>query len=439
MMEPIAIGYLGCILAVALMFMGMPVAYAFGIAGFLGTGFITGWDSALASIGLYPFRICSVTAYSVIPLFVFMGYIILFSGVGSDFFMLARNLVGQVRGGLAMATVICSAGFGAVSGDVVSAAVTMSAISIPETRSHSYSDKLIIGAIAGGANLSFIIPPSLGFILFGAITSTSIGQLFIAGILPGFMITVLFMGLIYLLCRRNPEWGAPMKKSSWRERVIAFKKGWVVIGTFFLVMGGIYFGVFTPTEAAAAGSAFVLIVSLIRRKLDCRGLKNALIETGLTTGMIMLILFCCMIFSLFLALSGVAGAFEDLLLSLSVSRYVVLSICLVLYLFIGLFMDVLAMILVTLPFTFPIIVKGLGFDPIFFGVVVILTMIMGHLTPPFGIVIYSLKGTPTCSDIPLFQLFRAALPFVGVIALSIVIIIVFPRLATLLPEMMMKH
>jgi len=437
-MESITIGYLGCILAVILMFLGMPVAYAFGLVGFVGSGIIIGWDPALAGVGLYPFRICAVTAYSVIPLFIFMGYVILFSGTGSEFFVLARKWIGHVRGGLAMTTVVSSAGFGAVSGDVVSAAVTISAISLPETRRYKYHDSLIIGSIAGGANLSFIIPPSLGFILFGAITSTSIGQLFIAGIIPGIMITILLLLLIYIICRRHPDWGPPVEASSWPERFAAFKYGWVIITTFLLVIGGIYFGIFTPTEAAAAGSAYILIVSVLRKHLDWKGFKNALIETGLTTGMVMLILFCCMIFSLFLTLSGVAGAFEDFLLSLEISRYIVLSICLTLYLFIGLFMDVLAMILVTLPFTFPIMVKNLGFDPIFFGVVVILTMIMGHITPPFGIVIYSLKGTPTCKDIPLFQLFRAALPFAGVIALAIVIIIIFPQLATFLPEIMLR-
>ncbi|RLC36802.1 C4-dicarboxylate ABC transporter permease [candidate division Kazan bacterium] len=437
-MDPLTIGYLGCILAVILMFLGMPVAYAFGLIGFVGTSLINGWQSGFASVGLYPFRICSISAYSVIPLFIFMGYVILFSGVGSEFFVLARKWIGHVRGGLAMTTVLSSAGFGAVSGDVVSAAVTMAAISLPETRKHKYADRLIIGSIAGGANLSFIIPPSLGFILFGAITSTSIGQLFIAGIIPGIMITLLFLALISFLCKRHPEWGAGLERASWKERLIAFKSGWVVITTFILVIGGIYFGVFTPTEAAAAGSAFVLIISLLRKNLDWEGLKKALVETGLTTGMIMLILFCCMIFSLFLALSGVAGVLESFLLSLKVSRYIILAITLIVYVFIGLFMDVLAMILVTLPFIFPIIVNGLGFDPIFFGVVVILAMIMGHISPPFGIVIYSLKATPICNDIPLFQLFRAALPFLGVMTLSIFIIILFPELATYLPAIMMK-
>ncbi len=436
-MEPISIGYLGCIIAVILMFLGMPVAYAFGLVGFLGVGMITGWSPALTSTGLYPFRICSVNAYSVIPLFVFMGYVILYSGVGADFFSLARRWIGHIKGGLAMTTVVASAGFGAVSGDVVSAAVTMSSISLPETRKRNYNDELIIGCISGGANLSFIIPPSLGFILYGAITSTSIGQLFIAGIIPGIMITLLFIALVYFLCRRHPDWGPAVEKASWWERFVAFRSGWVVIATFFLVIGGIYVGVFTPTEAAAAGSGFVLIVSILRRSLTWKDFLGVMVETGLTSGMIMLILFCCMIFSLFLALSGIAGAFEDLLLSFEVSPYIVLIICLAMYVFIGLFMDVLAMILVTLPFTFPIVV-GLGFDPIFFGVIVILTMILGHITPPFGIVIYALKGTPTCSGIPLFKMFRAALPFAGVIALSIVIIIIFPELATFLPNLMMK-
>jgi tripartite ATP-independent transporter DctM subunit len=259
-----------------------------------------------------------------------------------------------------------------------------------------------------------------------------------AGILPGVMITILLMVLVYILCRINPKWGPPAEKASWRERFGAFKTSWMVIATFLLVMGGIYLGVFTPTEAAAAGASFVLVVSLIRKNLDFNGLKNALIETGLTTGMIMLILFCCMIFSLFLTISGVAGSFEDFLLSFESSRYVVLIICLLVYLFIGLFMDVLAMIVITLPFTFPIMVGNLGFDPLFFGVVVILTMIMGHITPPFGIVIYSLKATPVCKEISLTQLFRAALPFAGVIALSIVIIIIFPQIATVLPDIMIR-
>lgn len=436
-MEPITIGYIGCILAVILMFCGMSVALAFGLIGFLGTILITGFDSALNATGLYPFRVCSCSAYSVIPLFVFMGYVILYSGVGSEFFSLARKWIGHVRGGLGMTTVLASAGFGAVSGDVVSAAVTMSAISLPETRKHHYNDKLIIGSISGGANLSFIIPPSLGFILYGAITSTSIGQLFIAGIIPGILITILFLALVYVLCRKHPDWGPALSSCSWAERFRSIGSAWVVIVTFILVMGGIYLGVFTPTEAAAIGSSFVFIVALVRKKLDVNKFRMILLETGMTTGMIMLILFCCMIFSLFLALSGVAGAFEDLLLSLEVSRYLVLAICLLAYLIVGLFMDVLAMIIVTLPFTFPIVVNGLGFDPIFFGVVVILTMILGHITPPFGIVIYALKGTPACSRLSLFEMFNAALPFAGVVILSIIIIIIFPKLATFLPSVMM--
>jgi len=432
------IGVLGCILGVLLMFLGMPVAYAFGIIGFLGTGIITGWDAALSSAGSIPYRICSIPAYSVIPLFIFMGYVILFSGVGAEFFRFARKWIGHVRGGLAMAAVIASAGFGAVSGDVVSAAVTMSAISLPETRKNGYNDKLTIGAVAGGANLSFIIPPSLGFILFGAITSTSIGQLFIGGIVPGIMITVLFVLLIAYICQKHPDWGPPAERATWQDRLLSIKDGWVVLATFLLVVGGIYLGVFTPTEAAAAGSVFVLLVALCRKGMDRKRFWSVLLETGLTTAMIMIILLCCMMFSLFLALSGVAGAFEDFLLSLSLPRHLVLVICLVVYIFIGFFMDVLAMIMVTLPFTFPIIVKGLGFDPIFFGVVVILTMIMGHLTPPFGIVMYALKGTPTCSDIPLWQLFRAGLPFVLMVAISIAIVIIFPPLATFLPRLMIK-
>lgn len=436
-MEPIVIGYIGCIVAIILMFLGMSVAYAFGIVGFLGSGLILGWAPASSSVGLYPYTILSLEVYTVVPLFIFMGYIILYSGVGADFFNLARTWIGHVRGGLGMTTVIASSGFGAVSGDVVSAAVTMSAVSLPETRKYKYHDNLIIGAIAGGANLSFIIPPSLGFILYGGLTSTSIGKLFIAGILPGIMISLLFICLIYVLCRWHPDWAPILPASSWRERFNALRYGWVIIATFAVVIGGIYLGIFTPSEAAGIGCAFVIIVTAIKKQLKWEGFKKALLETGFTTGMVMLVLFCCMIFSLFLSLSGVAGVMEDYLLSLQTSPTVILIICLLLYLFIGLFMDVLAMILVTLPFTFPILVNGLSYDPIFIGVVVILTMILGHITPPFGIVIYSLKGSPVCYDIPLFQMFMAALPFAGIIILSIIILIIFPEIATFLPKLML--
>lgn len=424
----------GIVLAFILMFLRMPIALALSAIGFAGVWYLRGLSAALSTIGTVPYATMTIYIWTVVPLFVLMGYLTMRSRLAEEFYTGVRKWVGQYHGGLATTVVLGSAGFGAASGDVIGSAVTFTAISLPEMRKYKYADTLTVGTVAAGSNLSMLIPPSLGFIIYGAITEVSIGKLFIAGIFPGILLAIMFVGVIYVQCRLNPSLGPPGPVVPWKERIRGSKGMWALVLLFVIIIGGLYIGLFTPTEAAAVGAFFVLVLGIIRKNLDWRGFKDSLLEAGVTTAMVGFLLLGTMIFNVFIVVSGLPREIATFITDLSVSPMVIMGIILLVYLILGTFMDGLAMVLLTVPIFFPV-VTNLGFDPIHFGVLIVIMMTMGHITPPFGIVGFAIHGV--APDIPLFTIFRGAAPFLIAMLFCILLVLFFPQIATFLPKFMM--
>ena len=273
------------------------------------------------------------------------------------------------------------------------------------------------------------------FIIYGAITEVSIGKLFIAGILPGLLLGLMFIGVIYVQCRLNPELGPPGPPATWKERWTAGKGMWALLLLFFVIIGGLYLGLFTPTEAAAVGAFFVLVLGLIRKKLSWKGFKTSLMDAGVTTSMVGFLLFGTMIFNVFIVVSGLPREIAMFISGLPVPPIIIMAIILLVYLILGTFMDALAMVLLTVPIFFPVVMK-LGFDPIHFGVLIVIMMTMGHITPPFGIVGFAIHGV--AKDVPLFTIFRGAAPFLLAMLLCLLLVLFFPQISLLLPTLMME-
>ena len=336
-----------------------------------------------------------------------------------------------------MATTGACSAFGAVCGSNVAAAATMCSAALPQMRKYGYSDKLSLGSIASGGNLGIMIPPSTAFIIYGFITETSIGALFIAGILPGLLLTLLFWVQIYVQCRLNPGLAPLAPAVSWKERLIATKGIIGILVVFVIVMGGIYAGFFTPTEAGAVGAAAVFLLGLITRQFTRRSLLNSLIDTGRITAMIMLLIIGAKLFSSFLTLTETPTALASMIEGLFVNQYVILSAVLVFYVICGFFLDIWALLIVSLPIIYPIVVLSLGFDALHFGVLSVLTIMMGSISPPFGVVVFTVYGM--VKDVPLFTIFRGCLPFLGAMVVGLIILVAFPQISVVLPDLAIPY
>lgn len=431
------IGAIGIVVCFALMFfLRMPCAIAFGLVGFIGVWYLQGFGPAASALATIPYRTMMNYVWTVVPLFVLMGYIASPTGLVEEFYDGIRRWIGHFRGGLAMSIIGANTGFGAVSGDSISAAITFTAISLPEMRKYGYADTLTLGSIVAGSFLAQFIPPSLTFIVYGALTQTSIGKLFIAGILPGLLLTALYCITIYFLCRRNPSLGPPGPHTTWREKLGAGRGMWAITIVFLVIIGGIYLGVFTPTEAGAAGVFVVLVLGLARtgaKRLSWQGLKVALKDAGLATGMVALLLIGCLVFNLFMTLTRLPLSIAQLITGISQSPIVALWIIVGIYIVLGCVIDALAMILLTIPIFFPIIVN-LGVDPVQFGVLIVAMVSIAGVTPPFGINTYAVAAA--AKDVPLFTVFRGSYPFLIPMFALVIFIVFFPQLSLFLVNMM---
>lgn len=312
----------------------------------------------------------------------------------------------------------------------------MGQVALPEMRKYKYSEKFSLGCIAASGNLGIMIPPSGAFIVYGFLTETSIGELFIAGILPGLMITLMFCLQIYLQCRLNPTLGPAAPDFGWKERFRSVKGLWAILFVFVLVMGGIYLGIFTPTEGASCGAFVVIIIGIINRQLDWKGFVSGVREAMLIASMIMLMIIGAMYFGAFTAVSEIPNTLAEIAMGMELSRFVVMGAILLVYLIAGFVLDIFAVLIVTLPIFFPI-VTDLGFDPLHFGVLSVLTIMLGSISPPFGIVVFALAGAH--KDVPLFTIFRGTLPFLISMLIGLIIILFVPVIATLLPDLMMPY
>ena len=426
------IGILGLIVLIVLLAARMWIGLTMATVGVLGVLLLKGVDSAMGVLGTVPYKYVAFYPMSAIPLFIFMAMVISNTGIATSLFNTAYKWLGQLRGGLAMASVLASGGLAAIMGDSVAEVVTMSQVAVPEMQKRNYDTSLATGCVAAGGTLGILIPPSLGFILYGILTEKSIGLLFMAGILPGLLLTLLFILVIWVVTAINPDAAPAGPKTTFKEKIISLKGIWHMVLLFVVIIGGIYGGIFTPTEAGGVGAFGAVTISLASGRLTWKILVDSLMEATKITAMIMLLVVGAFILMKFLAMSKLPFMLAETIGGLDLPRYVIFAGIIVLYIFLGMFLDIFAAIVLTIPVIFPLVTK-MGFDPIWFGVVMVLVMEMGLITPPVGLNVFALSGV---TGIPLHTVFRGVLPFVLAMVLCIILLIIFPQLALYIPSRM---
>jgi len=427
------IGIIGFVVLLSLFFCGMPVGFAMAFVGFLGFSYLVSLQAGLSLIARDVFTNFSSYGLTVVPMFVFMGSIAFSSGISRRLYETGYSLLGQLRGGLAMATTIACAGFAAICGSTNASAAAMGKVTLPEMKRYNYDSSLATGCVAAAGSLGILIPPSTIFIIYGIMTEQSIGKLFMAGIFPGLILTGLFITTIYILCRRNPALGPAGARTSWKQKIASLSGTIETLLLFGLVMGGLFRGFFTPTEAGAVGAGGTLVIALVRRQLTWQGLVSSIIETTRISCMVFVIVTGAMIFGHFLAVTRMPFELAGWVGGLPLSPVAIMGLIVFVYLAGGCFMDALALITLTIPIFFPVILS-LGFDPIWFGVIIVLVTEMGVITPPVGVNVYVIKGV--AGDVPLETIFRGIFPFLGAIIVNVGILIAFPQIALFLPSLM---
>jgi C4-dicarboxylate transporter DctM subunit len=432
-MNPIYIGLIGVLVLFGLMFLDMPLGLAFILVGFGGYAVVSNFSGALGLLRTVPFTTFSDYGFSVVPLFMLMGALAYFGQLSGDLYSNAYRLLGSTRGGLAMSTIFACGVFSAVSGSSVATAATMGKVCLPEMKKYGYSDALSAGSVAAGATMDILIPPSVILILYGIIAEESIGKLYMAGYIPGAIQLVLFMGVVWLISWRNPDAGPPGPRTTLIEKLKAIGNSWAAILLILLILGGMYFGIFSVNEAAGVGAFATFIICVAQRKLNWQLLKDALRDTIKTTGMIFLMLVGGIIFSYFLSVTTVTRSFGDFVLGLGVSPYFVIAAIIVIYLILGAIMDEIGMILITVPVFLPVI-TSLGFDPIWFGIIVVLICQCGAINPPVAINVFIIKGL--MPDVPISTIYKGILPFSITTIAIIILMIAFPDIAMILPNSM---
>jgi tripartite ATP-independent transporter DctM subunit len=411
----------------------VPVGMAMLAAGFFGTWVLSGQRSAVAILSAETFSAVSAYSLVVIPLFILMGNISSAAGFSRGLYDLAYAWVGRFRGGLASASILGCAAFSAVSGSSVATAVTIGKVAIPEMNRFGYSNRLATGSVAAGGTLGFLIPPSTGFVLYSILTEESLGRLFMAGILPGLLLTLLFLGAIIVTTWRDPATGPRGDRVPMGERLKRLAGAAPLLAVMVISIGGIYVGFFTPVEASGVGAMLVLIFALAGRKLTLAALRDLFLDTIKTTTMLYVIIIGAAIFSPFLALTQIPESLGNALGALGLGSLGSLMVILLAYVILGMFMDALSMLVVTIPIVFPIILS-LGFDPIWFGVIAVIVIEMGMITPPVGINVFVVKGV--APNVPMGAIFAGVLPFWIAMFVALALIIAFPGIALTLPNSM---
>lgn len=427
------IGIIGIVILVILLFSNMPVGFVMGFLGFLGFSYVVNINAGLSLLARDIWDVFGSYGLTVIPLFVFMGQIAFQSGISRRLYDSAYVLLGHRRGGLAMATVGACAGFSAISGSTNATAATMATVTLPEMKRYKYDMSLATGTVAAAGSLGILIPPSVIFIVYGILTEQSIGKLFAAGILPGILLSILFVLTIYLRVLKNPSLAPPGPKTSMVEKIKAFTGVLETLILFAMVMGGIFFGIFTPTEAAAAGAFFTLLMAILRRQLTWEGFVNSLADTTRISCMVMVIVTGATIFGHFMAITRLPFELAGWVSALPLPRSAIMMVIILIYLFGGCFMDALAMVMLTIPIFFPVS-QALGFDPIWFGVVIVLITEMGVITPPVGVNVYVVYGV--AKDVPLEAIFKGVLPMLLALLICNLILLFLPQIALFLPSLM---
>lgn len=431
-MSPVMLGLIGLVVLVVLILLRMWIGAAMALVGFLGYGYIMGFKAAYAVVAQIPYTTVANYTLTTVPLFILMGEVLARTEVGVDLYDAAYKWVGHLRGGLAMATVFACTLFAAICGVSGPAVVTMGRVAYPEMKKRNYKDTIATGSIVCAGTLAFLIPPSVVFIIYAILTEQSVGKLLMAGILPGLLLSSLYILTIFLLTRLNPDLAPSGPKASFRERVRSLSKIWHALALFIIVLGGMYVGVFTPTEAGAIGAFGAVVITALYRRLTWKALWEALLEATTITSFVFLMIVGAYILMKFLAVSGLTQALAELVEEIGVSKYGILSAIIVLYLILGMFLDIISAVILTMPVIYPLI-KYLGFDPIWFGVIVVILIEIGLITPPVGLDTYQLSGV---TGISVSTIFRGAIPFLIAALVGIALIILFPQIALFIPSTM---
>jgi C4-dicarboxylate transporter DctM subunit len=432
-MSPDAVALTGFVVLFVLMLLRVPVGMAMGLVGVCGYSYLVGPGPALKLIGQTSMRTVTDYTFGVIPMFMLMGAFVSVSGVSKELFRAANSFVGHLRGGLGVATVVACGGFAAICGSSVATAATFAGVAYPEMRRYGYPQSFSTGVIAAGGTLGAMLPPSTVLAVYAIITQQDIGKLFMAGIVPGILALLMYVLTITILVKLRPDMLPAGPAQPWSERVRGLKEVWAPLVLFAFVIGGLYGGVFTPTEAGGMGAGGAFLLGILRGKLSRAQIREALLSATRTSAAVFTVLIGALLFGYFLTITQVPQRLTELLSSLGLGRYGVLALIMLMYLVLGCLMDAMAMIILTVPIIFPI-VTGLGFDPIWFGIIIVMTVELGLIHPPVGMNVFVIKSV--VKDVSFSTIFKGVIPFVVTDLVRLLILIAFPMIALWLPGRM---
>jgi C4-dicarboxylate transporter DctM subunit len=428
-----AVAILGFVALFVLMLLRVPVGMAMGLVGVTGYSYLVGPGPALKLVGQTSMRTVTDYTFGVIPMFMLMGALVSVSGVSRELFKAANSMIGHLRGGLGVATVVACGGFAAICGSSVATAATFSAVAYPEMRRFNYPQSFSTGVIAAGGTLGAILPPSTVLAVYAILTQQDIGKLFMAGIVPGILAMAMYVLTIAIIVKLRPDWLPGGEVKPWSERFKDLRNVWAPLVLFVFVIGGLYGGFFTPTEAGGVGASGAFILGLVRRKLDGPKIREALLSATRTAAAVFTVLIGALLFGYFLTITQSPQKLTEFLTGLGIGRYGVLALIMLMYLVLGCLMDAMAMIILTVPIIYPVIVH-LGFDPIWFGVIIVMTVELGLIHPPVGMNVFVIKSV--VKDVSFTTIFKGVLPFIVTDIVRLVILIAFPVIALWLPTRM---
>ncbi|MFZ2042095.1 MAG: TRAP transporter large permease [Desulfobacterales bacterium] len=432
-MSPTTVGILGLAALFVLIFSRMPVGFVMALVGLAGFGYLVSFGAAVNMMAKDLFDVFGSYNLTVMPLFILMGQIAFHAGISTRLFNVAYRFMGHWPGGMAIATIGACAGFSAICGSTNATAATMAAVTLPEMKKYGYHDKLATGVVAAGGSLGILVPPSVIFIIYGVMTEQSIGKLFMAGILPGVLLTGLFILTVVIWSRLQPGLAPRGERATFREKIASLSGLVETLILFLMVMGGLFFGLFTPTEAGAVGAFGTLLIALVRRNISRAGFVQALFETTRISCMILVIVAGATIFGHFLAITRIPFNIAAWVTGFDLPPYAIMGLIILVYLVGGCFIDALALIMLTVPIFYPV-VTTLGYDPVWFGVVIVMVTQIGVITPPVGVNVYVVSSV--ADGVPLETIFKGVLPLLAALLVATLLLIPFPQMALFLPGLM---
>ena len=427
------ISIIGLAVLLGSLFLGLPIAWGMLLVGTLGFAFFTGMEAALTMAAQTSYDTAMSYSFTVLPLFILMGNLVNASGLSKDLYKAAHAFIGHLRGGLVMATIVACGAFSALCGSSMATTAAMGRVAMPNMRKYNYDDRLATGSIAAGGTLGILIPPSVMMVVYGILTETDIGKLFAAGFLPGMVAMLMYLITVMIITAINPNLGRPGEKASWRERFEATKGVMAITVLFIVIMGGIYGGVFTPTEAAGIGAAATFLLTLKRRGWQPRMYLTVLIEAAQTTAIMFALVIGALVFTNFLTVAGLPNQLLGFIQGIDVSPIVVILIICAIYLVLGCFLETMSMVMLTVPIFYPI-VASLGFDLVWFGIIVVVAAEISLITPPLGLNIFMIKNV--MPDVPLGTIIRGVTPFVMMDIVRLLLLVFVPWIVLVIPNSM---